>query len=109
LGVAPFEVEVAITSRRVIVRGDLDLATSPQLAAALEILLRDGGSSVSVDMAAVSFIDSVALSVLVDASNRLAATGGRIRVVHPSRSTTRLLQLTGLSARFAAGHPDGRS
>jgi anti-anti-sigma factor len=109
LELEPFKVDVMIQSRILAVRGDLDVATSPQLAAALETLLDRDGSTVTIDMAAVSFIDSNALGVLVNASNRLATTGGRILIIEPSPATARLLELTGLSAWFSGTQPDPAS
>jgi anti-sigma B factor antagonist len=77
------------------VAGELDLAASSALRAALAELV-DGGGDVTVDLSAVTFIDSTALSVLVHGHTELASAGGRLIVTNPSRVVVRLLHLVGL-------------
>jgi anti-sigma B factor antagonist len=81
--------------QRLDVAGELDLAASSSLRAALAELA-DGGHDVTLDLSAVTFIDSTALSVLVDAHTKLAAAGGRLMVTDPSLVVVRVLHLAGL-------------
>src|SRR5689334_4397763 len=58
------------------VGGELDLATAPQLAAALANV--NGERSVLVDLHGLSFIDSCGFSVLYAAHNRLESEGRKL-------------------------------
>lgn len=60
------------------VRGELDLATSPQLHEALRRLVDIGDRQVVVDLAGVGFMDSSGLGALVVAFRALRDTGGRL-------------------------------
>src|SRR3954454_15985467 len=93
--------DVTGEGRHVAVHGELDLATSSAFAAAIDTLVLSGGSDIAVDMAHVSFVDSTALNVLVNASQALAATGGRVIVLRPSPVVSRVLQVSGLATMFA--------
>jgi anti-sigma B factor antagonist len=81
--------------RRLEVAGELDLASSPALRAALADLA-DGVGDVTVDLSAVTFIDSTALSILVHAHVESSAVGGRLIVTNPSPVVVRILHLAGL-------------
>lgn len=56
-----------------VVRGELDFETAGRLRDQLASLTRRGDDSVRVDLAQVTFIDSVGLSVLVQAKKRYDA------------------------------------
>lgn len=60
------------------VRGDLDMATAPQLRAGLQRLVDAGDRQVVLDMAAVEFMDSSALGALVVTFKALRDVGGRL-------------------------------
>ncbi|MFI6128178.1 STAS domain-containing protein [Micromonospora sp. NPDC051141] len=60
------------------VRGELDLATSPQLHEALQRLVDTGDRQVVVDLAGVGFMDSSGLGALVVVFRALRETGGRL-------------------------------
>ena len=81
--------------QRLEVAGELDLAASSTLRAALAELA-DGGGDVTLDLSAVTFIDSTALSVLVHRHTEMAAAGGRLIVTNPSPVVVRILHLAGL-------------
>jgi anti-anti-sigma factor len=67
------------------VHGELDLATAPQLDAALGTV--DGAAEVEIDLSAVTFCDGAGLRVLELAHRRL---GRRLRVRGASASVRRL-------------------
>ncbi len=75
------------------VRGDLDLATAPQLESAFE--QPDG--RVALDLAKVRFIDSTGLRALVS----LRETQKRLVLVAPSPVVQRLLSLTRMADAFS--------
>ena len=81
--------------RRLEVGGELDLAASSTLRAALAELAH-GDGDVTIDLSAVTFIDSTALRVLVHAHSEAAAAGGRLIVADPSPVVVRVLQVAGL-------------
>lgn len=74
--------------------GELDLATAPDVLAAVEAETNDGGPGrLVLDMSAVSFIDSTGVRTLLEA-NRLA--GEDLSLLAPSPAVTRVLELTEL-------------
>ena len=80
-----------------VVGGDLDLASAPQLSAALAGVLRRGlGARVVLDLGGVGFIDAAGLGCIVRAGNRLAGRGGALAVRRPSRRARRLFELCDL-------------
>ncbi len=76
--------------------GELDLATSPQLAAAVD---EAAGQKVIVDLSSVSFIDSVGLRTLLQA--RQSVGEDQFHLVAPEGSARRLLKLTKLEETFS--------
>lgn len=78
------------------VRGELDLATAPQLRAAIGDLLGQGYRHVEVDLEGCSFIDSSGMGALLWASHRLQAAGGDLVAIHAHGATMRTLELSGV-------------
>ena len=76
------------------VGGEVDMATAPQLD---ECLVNLASGSVTLDLSAVTFIDSGGLKVLVRAIKRAAETNTRfaVRGVQPAQQL--LLEITGLA------------
>jgi anti-anti-sigma factor len=77
-----------------VVSGELDLATSAELDERLNTVA--AASSITLDLAGVSFIDSSGLRVLLEHHNRLESGGGRLELVDISTPTARLLEIAGL-------------
>jgi anti-sigma B factor antagonist len=78
------------------VAGELDVATAPALRDELDRVSAEGATDAVVDLLAVSFVDSVALGILVDASKRTNAQGGTLRIVCDDRRIARIMEITGL-------------
>jgi anti-sigma B factor antagonist len=78
------------------VRGEVDLASAPKLAAAMTELIDRGYTSVAIDLGSVEFIDSSGLGVLVGSLRRLRDDGGDLVLRAASPPVTRILELTGL-------------
>jgi anti-sigma B factor antagonist len=80
----------------VIVRlaGELDLYNAEDLRTALAAAIETTPRRIVVDMAAVEFVDSTALSVLVEAQSRLGADA--LLLAAPQLETRRTLQVSGL-------------
>lgn len=81
------------------VAGELDLATSPQLAAALQEA-QFGASTVVLDLRALTFIDSAGARAIAAAAARARRDGGRLMVVSGAREVDRLLTLTGTAGEL---------
>jgi anti-sigma B factor antagonist len=78
------------------VRGEVDLASAPKLAAAMTELMDRGYTRVAIDLGSVEFIDSSGLGVLVGSLRRLREDGGDLVLRAASPAVTRILELTGL-------------
>ena len=82
------------------VGGELDLHTAEPLRESLADVLEHGARSVLVDLTGVSFIDSTALTVLVDAGRALKSSRGEIVVVADDPRVLRVMEITGLDRVF---------
>ena len=91
----------------VAVSGELDLASVPELRAALATA-GERSASVVIDVAGVSFIDSTALAALLRANDELSANGVHMVVACPPGPVLRLLTMTSLDDRLilAPDRPD---
>jgi anti-sigma B factor antagonist len=78
------------------VAGDVDISTSPDLREALATVVSGGSRAIVVDLAAVKFVDSTALGVLVGAYTAVRNTGGRLAVVNDHPAVLKVLQITAL-------------
>jgi anti-anti-sigma factor len=83
-----------------IVTGQVDIETAPELRSALQRLRDTGATTVVVDAEAVEFLDSVGISVLIAVRERLADDGGGLIVRSPSRQVRRTLEMAGLADLF---------
>jgi anti-sigma B factor antagonist len=94
-----FEVtaEIADGAATVTVRGEVDVYTAPQLRQRLYAVVADGVSNVVLDVAGMTFIDSTGLGVIVGTLKRLREGGGELVLRSPSRSTRKVLDITGLT------------
>jgi anti-anti-sigma factor len=76
---------------RVVLTGDIDIATSPELAAAIP-----KSGSVWIDFSGVTFVDSAGVGVLIAAYRAARHRGDRLRVSGLSGAPLQVLQMTGL-------------
>ncbi|HET9092673.1 MAG TPA: STAS domain-containing protein [Acidimicrobiales bacterium] len=77
----------------VMLRGELDLLSAPQLRSCLEDAMN---STVVVDLSGLSFIDAAGLSVLVTARRRAETDGNHVKVTNPAGLVRRVFELAGL-------------
>ena len=82
------------------VAGEADLYTAPELKRELEAAIDAGGKDVVVDLTATTFIDSTALSVLVEATKRLRPEGGRVALVCIDPNIVKIFRITALDRLF---------
>jgi len=90
------DIELDGSQARVIVAGEVDAHTSAELEQGFEEALAGGATTLIVDVAQMSFIDSSGLRVLVQTRKRLVDAGGALELQQPSDTVVRLLELTGL-------------
>jgi anti-anti-sigma factor len=98
--VQPNELEVSEEqlsdgTRRLALKGELDMVSAPEVSARLEELARDG-SAVRLDLSELSFMDSTGVRVIYTASRALQENGGRLEIVKPQGEPWRALEITGL-------------
>jgi anti-sigma B factor antagonist len=74
--------------------GDIDLATAADLA---EHLGQFANGAVHLDLSGVDFLDSVGMSVLVDAHRRLNERGSQLIIHGSSPMATRVFEITHLN------------
>jgi anti-anti-sigma factor len=80
----------------VTVAGELDASNSAWLYDTLHDAIDIGAAEVVLDLAALTFMDSTGLTVLLGAHKRMQSVGGTLAVLHPTPAVTRLLEITGL-------------
>jgi anti-anti-sigma factor len=76
--------------------GELDLATAPQLTNTAMGLIDAGASDVIVDARRLTFCDSSGLTAFVRIANRLDTGAGRLAIVAPQTIVRRVLEISGL-------------
>jgi anti-anti-sigma factor len=81
----------------VVLVGELDMDTAPQLVRVLDPLLEAGPAEIVLDFSGVTFIDSSGIAVLVGAQNHLDAQERHLRVQAPRPQALRVFEITGLS------------
>ena len=79
----------------VVAEGELDIQSVPELRARLAEAIDAGATRIVVDLAGVSFIDSLSLSALVAAQRRVGEQG-RFAVVAAHEYVQLILQASGL-------------
>jgi anti-sigma B factor antagonist len=69
------ESQVAGVTARVVLRGDVDMATAPELRRVLDELVDGGATEIVLDCRGLDFLDSSGIGALVSARARLGDTG----------------------------------
>jgi anti-sigma B factor antagonist len=82
-------------------RGELDLATAPELENLVNERL-DAGREVVVDLRGLEFMDSSGIRVLVAGHARAARTGARLFVVRPGADSAvaKIIEVSGLDGEL---------
>ena len=78
------------------VEGELDMASAPELATALEELVAADHRVLVLDLAAVSFLDCAGMRPIRSALWALRRRGGSLVIRHPQPLVERALELAGL-------------
>ncbi len=85
---------------RLVLAGELDIATAPRLEAALDEARGQGPAEILIDLADVPFIDSSGLRSLIAAVERADANGGRLSIAGAGPQALRLFELSGAETRL---------
>lgn len=86
---------VVAAQARVVVRGDVDMASAPQLRRLLDELIDAGATEVVVDCRELDFLDSSGIGALVAARTRLG-DGGALAIEHARPNVRKVLEVTGV-------------
>ena len=84
----------------IVLGGELDLASSPQLEQSLEQVWTIDADPLVIDLRELEFMDSTGLSIIVRAQQRMTENGRQLSVVRGSQQVQRLLDLTGVAERL---------
>jgi anti-anti-sigma factor len=80
-----------------VLEGDLDYVTAPQLTEAADALMSaDGQIDLILEADQLAFCDSSGLAAFVRIAQRLAGDGGRLAIAGPTPIVRRVLALSGL-------------
>jgi anti-sigma B factor antagonist len=79
-------------------RGELDLATAPDMEEQVLSAVRAGGKAVVVDLRELTFMDSTGVRTIVAAHQVAEESGTDLRVVRPSRESavSRVIEISGI-------------
>jgi len=93
---------------RLVIVGEIDLATTPALEEAAMALLDERPRELVLDFRGVPFCDSSGVGVLVRLYNKTTVTGGRLTVRSPSANVRAVLEMTSLTRilRIQDDQPD---
>lgn len=83
-----------------VLHGQADLHTAPELREHLHGIIDDGAFHVVVDLTDASFVDSMTLGVLLGGVKRLRPQGGQMRVVVDRPGLRRIFEVTLLDRVF---------
>ncbi|WP_052443027.1 STAS domain-containing protein [Streptacidiphilus neutrinimicus] len=84
----------------VLLAGELDPDTAPEVALATGSLMDAGVTRIVLDCSRLGFCDSSGLNVLLRARQQVSDVGGRLVLAAPTRQLLRLLELTGALSVF---------
>ena len=94
-------VERASGGRAIVsVAGEVDLHSAPELRARLSALASEGVTRVTVDLTEATFLDSMALGVLLGARKRLADASADLDLVVATPEIGRVFEITMLDRVF---------
>lgn len=98
---APFSLELIMSDDRrgiVLLTGEMDLATAPELDSAIGALCEAGTEQIEIDLTGLSFIDCSGLRSLLLAADRCTRHDCRLSIIRPvSSQARRLWEITGMA------------
>jgi anti-anti-sigma factor len=96
---APFNISVRAGYGAVVldVDGEFDMSEVETFRSCVDEIITSCDRAVVVDLAGVTFIDSLAIQALLNTRRRLAGEGREFRLRHPSAPVARIFELAGLT------------
>lgn len=88
--------EIGTGGVRLVLNGELDLATTPTLVQQLRRAERTDPSTLEIDLAGVTFVDVAGLTAMLAASRRANRVGRRLCISRARPPVRRLFELTAL-------------
>jgi anti-anti-sigma factor len=85
---------------RIVLKGDVDMATAPILDEHVDGLVRDGRHRLEIDLAHVQFLDSKGLASLISTRRKLQGEGRSLVLSGVDASLMRVFEVTGLVRYF---------
>lgn len=82
------------------IAGSLDSMTSPEAQKALDAIVAQGARKVAVDCAALDYISSAGLRVLLSLAKQLGAKGGALRTFGLNQTVKEVFEISGFSTIF---------
>jgi anti-anti-sigma factor len=100
--VKPFSISIeeAEETARVVLEGELDIATTPRADAEIRRVEQNGARVIVLDLRKLTFMDSTGLRLLVAADARARDAGHRLAIVRGPAAVHRVLEITGLDAKL---------
>jgi anti-sigma B factor antagonist len=83
-----------------ILHGEADLHSAPELRERLRATIDDGAANVVLDLSDSTFVDSTSLGVLLGGMKRLRERDGQIHLVVPRPDVRRIFEITLLDRIF---------
>ena len=83
-----------------ILHGEADLHSAPELRERLRATIDDGAANVILDLSDSAFVDSTSLGVLLGGMKRFRVQDGQIHVVVPRPDVRRIFEITLLDRIF---------
>jgi anti-anti-sigma factor len=105
------QTDVVVTdgTARVVVAGEIDLATSHDLNQAIKQALRAARDMVSIDLSAVTFCDSSGLAVFAVSERECALAGVQFRITGANGAVRKVFNITGLDELLDGNGTDARA
>jgi anti-sigma B factor antagonist len=97
------------TRRRLVVAGEMDLATSPSLEGAVIRVCREGAEQLVLDLSQLEFIDGSGLHAVSSARETCRQFGCEFWIVPGRKELHRLFKISGLDERLPFRPPDRES
>jgi len=105
-GLVTLAVSGSPATPRLVATGEVDCTTAPHVQERIERLLDAGARELTIDLTAVTFLDSAGLCVLAVVHRRATADDVRLRVLAATRAVVRPMQITGLWALLGGEQVD---
>jgi anti-sigma B factor antagonist len=80
--------------------GEIDMSSAESIRDTALSAMQRHGTTVHVDLSAVTFMDSTGLQALLALRRRVELSGGSLRLVGPTHTVMRILDVTGVMPLF---------